>query len=630
MGFITAAAPLSFSAAAPQATSRVPATAASFCVSPSLRCLSSAGARRRTSNTAAPRSPRSCGVAVKMEAAHSAARQPFAERSADEADDAAGSGSSEKATEMRQQQRLGTVLVVGASGRTGREVVQKLREGGVCRCIRAVVRDAGKFQRDGATAAATAAPPSSADTEIDVRAIGDLGAASDGDLAQLVDGVDAVLWVAGATSGSSEQQQQTFAPDQIDYGALQHLVRVATPSLRAREPSEYVSVLDFGRYGAPAAAAFKSVDDVVMGGRSDSTMQFDASEDDGRGAALFRGKLSTEYGGGFAQERCQASTVLAAGANGYGSARLYQNSDTRLRDGLWDLGAYDGIAITVRGDGRRYKFNLTTADTDHDASLLFQQAFDTERRVAYPGAFGIGGASDDYETHFLPFSAFIPMRRGRPVYGEGNALYGVRLDARRIRSVGVIVSKVAVGGGTAPDFAPGEFRLACTDIGAYRAAPPRLVVLSSAGVTRLFWSEQQKRAHPAAVNIAIVNLNPSNVLGFKLKGEDAVRTARATRHGDSSGAVLPYAIVRPVGLNEDVRYGRAILAQGDTMSGRVPRAMVADVMVSALRERDAFCKTFELSQAEAGEAPLRSSGAVSAYGEALRALRVDVARRVHP
>ena len=56
------------------------------------------------------------------------------------------------------------------------------------------------------------------------------------------------------------------------------------------------------------------------------------------------------------------------------------------------------------------------------------------------------------------------------------------------------------------------------------AAPlPRVVMLSSAGVTRPEWSEEKQRALEGCAGIPIVRLNPFGILGVKLESERQLR-----------------------------------------------------------------------------------------------------------
>lgn len=76
------------------------------------------------------------------------------------------------------------------------------------------------------------------------------------------------------------------------------------------------------------AAEWRSIDDVVMGGVSDST--FDATDD----GATFRGTVSLENNGGFAS--------------------------VRAPDEARDLSAYDAFRLRLRGDGQDYWWTAYT------------------------------------------------------------------------------------------------------------------------------------------------------------------------------------------------------------------------------------------------------------------------------
>jgi NADH dehydrogenase [ubiquinone] 1 alpha subcomplex assembly factor 1 len=128
----------------------------------------------------------------------------------------------------------------------------------------------------------------------------------------------------------------------------------------APEPVTLVS------FAPPAAPRWFVINDGVMGGLSQSSMQPTAE-----GAGLFSGTLSLENNGGFASVR----TPVAPG----------------------DLSAWDGLELRVRGDGRTYQLRLRTDDR-----------FDG---VAYRAEFPtLNGA---WATVRLPFGDFLPTFRGR-------------------------------------------------------------------------------------------------------------------------------------------------------------------------------------------------------------------------
>jgi uncharacterized protein YbjT (DUF2867 family) len=113
---------------------------------------------------------------------------------------------------------------------------------------------------------------------------------------------------------------------------------------------------------------------------------------------------------------------------------------------------------------------------------------------------------------------------------------------------------------------------------------PKLVMLSSAGVTRPIWDAAMKEKFVGAADIPIVRLNPFGILDIKRESEEKLR-----RSG------TPYCIVRPCGLNDNWPAGsRPVFSQGDVAVGRINRADVADVLVDALTQPEATGKTFEI------------------------------------
>jgi hypothetical protein len=115
------------------------------------------------------------------------------------------------------------------------------------------------------------------------------------------------------------------------------------------------------------------------------------------------------------------------------------------------------------------------------------------------------------------------------------------------------------------------------------AATPRVVMLSSAGVTRPAWDDKKKALLSGAADIPIVRLNPFGILDVKRSSEEALR---------DSG--VPYCIVRPAGLNDNWPAGsRPMLTQGDVAVGRIHRQDVAEILVDALSTPEATGKTFE-------------------------------------
>lgn len=147
-----------------------------------------------------------------------------------------------------------------------------------------------------------------------------------------------------------------------------------------------------------------AVHDVVMGGVSAGGL----STAEG-GIAVFDGEVSLAYGGGFASVRTRPAPV--------------------------DLSAFAGIALRVRGDGKRYDLNLRT-DSAFDG-LYYKARFETPK--------------GEWTDIRLPFAAFAPTYRGRVVGGAPP------LDPAKIASFGLMIS----------DKQAGPFRLELRTVSAY-------------------------------------------------------------------------------------------------------------------------------------------------------------------
>jgi len=108
---------------------------------------------------------------------------------------------------------------------------------------------------------------------------------------------------------------------------------------------------------------WRSVDDPVMGGLSEST--FETTTD----GAAFTGTVSLEQGGGFASVRAPEAD--------------------------YDLGEHAGLQCRLRGDGKRY---WCTVYTDAGGSVSYRTS------VTPP---------ETWTTVTVPFNALTPYRRGR-------------------------------------------------------------------------------------------------------------------------------------------------------------------------------------------------------------------------
>lgn len=178
-------------------------------------------------------------------------------------------------------------------------------------------------------------------------------------------------------------------------------------------PMPVTPVFDFAAE-PQAVQRWRAQDDRVMGGVSLSRLA------PGAGSAVFEGTVSLERNGGFASVRTEAFAPPL------------------------DLGSAGGLALLVRGDGRRYKLVLRDDESSGVASHM--AAFDTR--------------AGELLVVRLPFEAFRPTFRGRSVPGT--------LRPQAITSLGLMLSKVEHDGVPNPGFAPGPFRLEVLSIGAMR------------------------------------------------------------------------------------------------------------------------------------------------------------------
>jgi hypothetical protein len=150
---------------------------------------------------------------------------------------------------------------------------------------------------------------------------------------------------------------------------------------------------------------WRPINDTVMGGISASQLQPTKE-----GNALFAGNVSLENNGGFASVQSQPS--------------------------LYNLDGFDGIAIRVKGDGKRYKLSLK--NSVYMASPRYQAVFDTEEEA--------------WTTIHLPFHTLVPTMHGRVLENEPP------IDVSKIVSIVLLIS----------DKQEGPFRLEIDWIKAYR------------------------------------------------------------------------------------------------------------------------------------------------------------------
>lgn len=161
--------------------------------------------------------------------------------------------------------------------------------------------------------------------------------------------------------------------------------------------------------GSTSAEGWEIINDGVMGGRSDSSVGIQPN-----GLLVFKGNVSLENNGGFASTRSPGIKM--------------------------DLGSFDGIELTVTGDGNIYKCGIRTGNgfngVSHQAS--FKTTAGKEQRIR------------------IPYNDFEPTRFGRRLSNDK------RMKPDEIKTIGFLIS----------DKQQGFFQLEVKSISAYRKGDP--------------------------------------------------------------------------------------------------------------------------------------------------------------
>ncbi|KAJ1278702.1 hypothetical protein BS78_04G098700 [Paspalum vaginatum] len=432
--------------------------------------------------------------------------------------------------------KMGTsdvVLVTGATGGVGRRVVDILRKKGLP--VRVLARNEDKAR-------------SMLGPDVDLI-IGDVTKEDTLDPKRfkgIKKVVNAVSVIVGPKEGDTPDRQKYKqgikffepeikgpSPEMVEYIGMQNLINAIKDSVGLSEGK-----LLFGLKGnVSGKIVWGALDDVVMGGVSESTFQIlTTGSETGGPTGLFKGSVSTSNNGGFTSIRTKNFTVPE------------------------DLSAYHGIELRVKGDGRRYKLIIRTS-----------YEWDT---VGYTASFDT--TKGEWQSVKVPFSSLRPVFRARTMTDAPP------FDASNITSLQLMFSKFEYDGKLNPTFSEGPFELPFSSIRAYINQPitPRFVHVSSAGVTRPERPGLDLSKQPPAVRL---NKELGSILTYKLKGEDLIR---------ESG--VPYTIVRPCALTEEPAGADLIFDQGDNITGKISREEVARICVAALGSPNAVGKTFEV------------------------------------
>ncbi len=296
---------------------------------------------------------------------------------------------------------LGSILVVGATGEIGQVVIQQLVKSGYR--VKAAIAD-------------LSLAPFSIPANVEfVRFPAD----EPSEWERLMAGVKSIV----------------ICPEDRSSISITTLNNLATAAKTYLSPNNNLQIFDFTQFSRDLQSQWGAVDDVVMGGVSESGIRV------AEGYALFSGNVSTENSGGFASVR-------------------NRNFNPSL-----NLSNYRGIELRIKGDGQRYKFFVRTEETWDGVGYAY--SFDT--------------IADEWLTIQIPFQDLVPIFRAKTV---SNAQ---PIETNRICSFQLMLSKFEYNRALNPRFTPGRFSLQIAAISAYggKIMPQLAIVLPSLSADNL-------------------------------------------------------------------------------------------------------------------------------------------------
>jgi uncharacterized protein YbjT (DUF2867 family) len=368
------------------------------------------------------------------------------------------------------QQTNMIILVAGATGGVGKRVVKKLLEQNYD--VRALVRNAPQAQ----------------------KILGEQVELFEADITipqtlqpMIMQGVDKVICCTGTkvqpVEGDTPTREKYYQgikfylpevvdiPELVEYKGIKNLVKVVSQYIPA--PADQL-IFDFTHPNAEIKEIWGAIDDVVMGGVSQSNIRLVDNQ------AIFSGIVSTDNNGGFASVR------------------------TRNFSPPIDLSDYQGIELRVIGDGKRYKF-ITRCEGKWDG-IGYCYSFDTIYN--FP------------TTIRIPFEELIPVFRAKTV------TEAAKFNASQVYSMQLMLSKFEYDGELNPKFEPGSFSLKVESIKAYGGTTkPQFIHISSAGVTRPNRAGLDLASEPPAVRM---NEQLGGILTWKLRGEEVIKDSGLT------------------------------------------------------------------------------------------------------
>jgi uncharacterized protein YbjT (DUF2867 family) len=263
--------------------------------------------------------------------------------------------------------------------------------------------------------------------------------------------------------------QVVGSPEKVEYEGIKNLVNLASETFKSSQNDSRRVIFDFQNPSGEIRDLWGALDDIVMGGISESQITLAPQK------AVFSGNVSTANSGGFVSVR------------------------TRNFSPPLDLSGYEGIHLRVQGDGKRYKF-IMRCEGKWDG-LSYCYSFDT--------------LANCWTTVVIPFKDLIPVFRAKTVPTAG------KFDPKAVYSIQLMLSKFEYDGALNPRFSAGIFALEIESIKAYGGLPkPQFIMISSAGVTRPGKPGIDLEKEPPAVRM---NDQLGGILTWKLKGENSLK-----------------------------------------------------------------------------------------------------------
>ncbi|MCC0176203.1 CIA30 family protein [Waterburya agarophytonicola K14] len=432
----------------------------------------------------------------------------------------------DRAIKSKQETNM-VILVAGATGGVGKRVVKRLLEQNYQ--VRALVRDINRAKNilgEGVDL-----------FEADITIPETLKPA-------MMRGVRAVICCTGTkvqpVEGDTPTREKYYQgvkfylpevvdiPELVEYEGIKNLVKVVAQHIPTADDR---LIFDFTHPNAQIKETWGAVDDVVMGGVSQSNIRLADNK------AIFSGVVSTDNNGGFASVRTRNFSIPL------------------------DLSDYEGIELKVTGDGKRYKF-ITRCEGKWDG-VGYCHSFDT--------------------VYNFPTTIRIPFKNLIPVFRAKTVSQASQIDASKIYSMQLMLSKFEYDGELNPNFEAGSFAIEIEQIKAYGGkVKPQFIQVSSAGVTRPSRPGINLENEPPAV---AMNEQLGGILTWKLRGEEVIK---------ASG--LTYTIIRPCALTEQPGNKILYAEQGDNLKGQVSRDAVAQLCIQAMNLPAAVNKTFEVKE----------------------------------